>query len=165
MSNENKFPLKISRPPSEPPEIDKSLLILRDKILKQRPAKAHTQGGWAAPAFRYGLVSTNAIHSKSRAVWLAQRVTRKNELRLDEQKASRAGGWLRPAAIQEIRYDCWVSRRYTTRDATQFRDAWAPQLTPNKEKIRLLDFTMLHDSRRYTIAELCSVASLVARET
>ena len=45
MSNENKFPLKISRPPSEPPEIDKSLLILRDKILKQRPAKAHTQGG------------------------------------------------------------------------------------------------------------------------
>ena len=66
--------------------------------------------------------------------------------------------------IQEIRYDCWVSRRYTTRDATQFRDAWAPQLTPNKEKIRLLGFTMLHDSRRYTIAELCSVASLVARE-
>jgi hypothetical protein len=26
----------------------------------------------------------------------------------------------------KIRSDCWVSRRYTTRDATQFRDAWAP---------------------------------------
>jgi hypothetical protein len=22
--------------------------------------------------------------------------------------------------------DCWVSRRYTTHDATQFRDAWIP---------------------------------------
>jgi len=28
--------------------------------------------------------------------------------------------------VNEIGYDCWVSRRYTTRDATQFRDAWAP---------------------------------------
>ena len=26
----------------------------------------------------------------------------------------------------KIRYDCWVSRRYTTHDATRFRDAWAP---------------------------------------
>ena len=28
--------------------------------------------------------------------------------------------------LDKIRYDCWVSRRYTTHDATQFRDAWTP---------------------------------------
>jgi hypothetical protein len=28
--------------------------------------------------------------------------------------------------LDKIRYDCWVSRRYATHDATRFRDAWAP---------------------------------------
>ena len=42
------------------------------------------------------------------------------------------GVWtIRPGAdrgryICSARDDCWVSRRYTTRDAIPFRDAWAP---------------------------------------
>ena len=31
-----------------------------------------------------------------------------------------------PSWRSDKRYDCWVSRRDTIRDAAQFRDAWAP---------------------------------------
>ena len=39
----------------------------------------------------------------------------------------RASGCIRdPLNFHPHPVDCWVSRRYTTHDATQFRDAWTP---------------------------------------
>ena len=53
-------------------------------------------------------------------------LTYRSRTRLEQNASTRPLSLYLSTPVQDKRSDCWVSRRYTTRDATQFRDAWAP---------------------------------------